>query len=94
VAVLLEADELWVRVFVPDTRLGHIKVGQPVDIHIDTFPKRAFKAKVQSVSQRAEYTPRNVQTPEGRQDQMFAVRLRLEPAPEVKAGMTATVRLE
>lgn len=94
VAVLLESDELWVRVFVPETRLGHIKVGQPVDIHIDTFPKRAFKAKVQSVSQRAEYTPRNVQTPEGRQDQMFAVRLRLEPAPEVKAGMTATVRLE
>jgi HlyD family secretion protein len=94
VAVLLESNELWVRVFVPETRLGDVKVGQPVDIFIDTFPKRAFKSRVQSVSERAEYTPRNVQTPEQREDQVFAVRLRLEPAPELKAGMTATVHFE
>lgn len=94
VAVLLESNELWVRVFVPETRLGEVKVGQPVDITIDTFPKRVFKSKVQSVSERAEYTPRNVQTPEQREDQVFAVRLRLEPAPELKAGMTATVRFQ
>jgi multidrug resistance efflux pump len=94
VAVLLESNELWVRVFVPETRLGDVKVGQPVDIFIDTFPKRAFKSRVQSVSERAEYTPRNVQTPEQREDQVFAVRLRLDPAPELKAGMTATVRFE
>lgn len=94
VAVLLESNELWVRVFVPETRLGEVKVGQPVDLTIDTFPKRVFKSRVQSVSERAEYTPRNVQTPEQREDQVFAVRLRLEPAPELKAGMTATVRFQ
>ena len=94
VAVLLESNELWVRVFVPETRLGEVKVGQPVDISIDTFPRRMFKSRVQSVSERAEYTPRNVQTPEQREDQVFAVRLRLDPAPELKAGMTATVRFQ
>jgi len=94
VAVLLESNELWVRVFVPETRLGEVKVGQPVELTIDTFPKRVFKSRVQSVSERAEYTPRNVQTPEQREDQVFAVRLRLEPAPELKAGMTATVRFQ
>ncbi|HET6462210.1 MAG TPA: efflux RND transporter periplasmic adaptor subunit, partial [Candidatus Krumholzibacteria bacterium] len=60
VAVLLESNELWVRVFVPETRLGEVKVGQPVELSIDTFPKRVFKSRVQSVSERAEYTPRNV----------------------------------
>jgi HlyD family secretion protein len=65
-----------------------------VDIFIDTYPKRAFKSRVQSVSERAEYTPRNVQTPEQREDQVFAVRLRLDRAPELKAGMTATVRFQ
>ncbi|HXS08948.1 MAG TPA: HlyD family efflux transporter periplasmic adaptor subunit [Candidatus Krumholzibacteria bacterium] len=94
VAVLLESNELWVRVFVPETRLGEVRVGQPVDISIDTYPRRVFKSKVQSVSERAEYTPRNVQTPEQREDQVFAVRLRLDPAPELKAGMTATVRFQ
>lgn len=94
VASLLETDELWVRVFVPETRLGRVNVGQPVDVHIDTFPERAFPAHVSSVSQRAEYTPRNVQTAEQREDQVFAVRLLIAPAPELKAGMTATVRFE
>ena len=94
VANLLETDEIWVRVFVPETELGHVKVGQSVDVHIDTFSDRAFPAHVTSVSERAEYTPRNVQTAEQREDQVFAVRLRIDPAPELKAGMTATVRFE
>jgi multidrug resistance efflux pump len=94
VAVLLESNELWVRVFVPETRLGEVRVGQPIDLSIDTFPKKIFKSKVQSISERAEYTPRNVQTPEQREDQVFAVRIRLEPAPELKAGMTAIVRFQ
>lgn len=94
VATLLETDELWVRVFVPETELGHVKVGQAVDVHIDTFPGRAFPAHLTSVSERAEYTPRNVQTAGQREDQVFAVRLRIDPAPELKAGMTAAVRFE
>jgi multidrug resistance efflux pump len=94
VALLLEPDELWVRVFVPETELGRVKVGQKVDVHIDTFADRAFPARVTSVSNRAEYTPRNVQTAQQREDQVFAVRLHIDPAPELKAGMTAIVRLE
>jgi HlyD family secretion protein len=94
VASLLETDELWVRVFVPETELGRVRVGQPVGVRIDTFPDRAFPARVSSVSERAEYTPRNVQTAKQRADQVFAVRLRIEPAPELKAGMTALVRFE
>ncbi|HXV14331.1 MAG TPA: HlyD family efflux transporter periplasmic adaptor subunit, partial [Candidatus Krumholzibacteria bacterium] len=94
IVAILAPDELWVRVFVPETRLGRVRVGQSVDVTIDTFPERAFPARVASVSARAEYTPRNVQTVEQREDQVFAVKLDIEPAPELKAGMTATVRLE
>ncbi|HEX6789770.1 MAG TPA: HlyD family efflux transporter periplasmic adaptor subunit [Candidatus Krumholzibacteria bacterium] len=94
VAQLLETDELWVRVYVPETELGHVTVGQKIGVHIDTFPDRAFPATVSSVSERAEYTPRNVQTAEQRADQVFAVRLHIAPAPELKAGMTAIVRFE
>jgi multidrug resistance efflux pump len=94
IVTILAPDELWVRVFVPETRLGRVRVGQPVDVYIDTFPERAFPARVASVSARAEYTPRNVQTVEQREDQVFAVKLDIEQAPELKAGMTATVRLE
>ncbi len=94
IVAILSPGELWVRVFVPETRLGRVRVGGQVDVFVDTFPERAFAARVASVSARAEYTPRNVQTVEQREDQVFAVRLEIEPAPELKAGMTATVRLE
>jgi multidrug resistance efflux pump len=92
VIAILEPDELWVRVFVPETRLGLVRVGQPANVTIDTFPERSFPARVASVSARAEYTPRNVQTAEQREDQVFAIKLDVDPAPELKAGMTATVR--
>lgn len=94
VAAVLEPNQLWVRLYVPETELGRVKVGEKVDVHIDTFPERSFPARVTSVSERAEYTPRNVQTAKQREDQVFAVRLHIAPAPELKAGMTATVRLE
>jgi HlyD family secretion protein len=94
IAAVLEAGKLWVRVFVPETRLGRIRVGEPVDVYVDTFPDRPFPARVASVSARAEFTPRNVQTVEQREDQVFAVKLFIDPAPELKAGMTATVRFE
>lgn len=94
VVAILEPAELWVRVFVPETRLGLVHVGQQVSFFIDTFPDRTFAAHVASVSARAEYTPRNVQTVEQRDDQVFAVKLDVLPAPELKAGMTATVRFD
>ncbi len=94
VIALLDPGELWVRVFVPETRLGLVRVGQAVAVSIDTFPGREFAAHVISISSRAEYTPRNVQTAEQREDQVFAVKLDVDPAPELKAGMTATVRFD
>lgn len=94
VITILEPEELWVRVFVPETHLGHVRVGQHASVYIDTFPSRAFPARVASVSASAEYTPRNVQTAEQREDKVFAVKLDVAPAPELKAGMTATVRFD
>jgi multidrug resistance efflux pump len=81
VIAILEPNELWVRVFVPETRLGLVRVGQAAHVYIDTFPERSFAAHVASVSARAEYTPRNVQTAEQREDQVFAIKLDVDPAP-------------
>ncbi len=94
VASILEAGDLWVHVYVPETVLGKIRVGQTAQLSIDTFPKRPFEARVIAVRDQAEYTPRNVQTPEQREDRVFAVKLSVGSSPEIKPGMTATVRFE
>jgi multidrug resistance efflux pump len=93
VATILERDQLWVRVFVPEPQLGLVHIGLPVAVQVDTFPHRSFPGRVVEIRQQGEYTPRNIQTPEQRSDQVFGVKVRIDPSPELKAGMAATVRL-
>lgn len=93
VASLLEAGQLWVRVYVPEPQLGLVQAGQAASVFVDSFPGRAFAGRVVEIRDQAEYTPRNVQTLEQRSDQVFGVKVLIDPAPELKAGMAATVRL-
>lgn len=94
VATLLEPNELWVRVYVPETELGRVQVGQAARLRVDSFPQRDFAGRVVEIRHRAEYLPRNVQTFDQRADQVFGVKVAIAPAPELKPGMAAFVRLE
>lgn len=93
VAEILEPRELWVRIYVPETLLGLVRVNMPVHVRVDTFPDVAFPARVASVSSEGEYTPRNVQTRAQRAEQVFGVKVIVDPDPRLKAGMAAEVDL-
>jgi HlyD family secretion protein len=94
VATILEPDQIWVRVYVPEPRLGLVRVGQKAHIRVDTFPGREYPGRIVEIRQRGEYTPRNIQTLEQRMDQVFGVKVTIAPNPDIKPGMAATVRLE
>ena len=93
VARMLEPDQLWVRVYVPEPELGRVRIGQRALLTVDTYAKREFPGKVVEIRTQAEYTPRNVQTLDQRMDQVFGVKVAIDRAPELKPGMSATVRL-
>jgi membrane fusion protein YbhG len=93
VASILEPSQVWVRVYVPEPRLGLVRVGQRAAITVDTFRDREFPGRVVEIRDRAEYTPRNVQTVDQRSDQVFGVKVAVDSAPELKPGMAAMVRL-
>ncbi|MCG3146995.1 MAG: hypothetical protein PCFJNLEI_00431 [Verrucomicrobiae bacterium] len=92
VATLLLPERLWVRVFVPETWLGLIQVGQSVTVRTDSPADREFTGVVEQVNRQAEFTPRNVQTVEDRIRQVFGVKIRL-PAETglLRAGMAVDV---
>jgi HlyD family secretion protein len=93
-ATLLEADQLYVRLYVPETQIGHVRVGETVPVAVDSFPDRTFDGKVEFIAERGEYSPRNLQTADERADQVFAVRVELVAGrDELRAGMAATVRV-
>lgn len=93
VAEILEPRELWVRIYVPETLLGLVRVNMPAKVRVDTFPEVWFPAHIASISAEGEYTPRNVQTRAQRAEQVFGVKVVLDPDPRLKPGMAAEVDL-
>jgi len=92
VATLLLTNHLWVRVFVPEPWLGHIRLGDVAQVRVDSFPGKEFAGAVEQIQRSAEFTPRNVQTTGERVKQVFGVKLRLDNAEgQLRAGMAADV---
>jgi len=90
VATLLLPEHLWVRVYVPETWLGKIKLGEQVRLRVDSFPGKDFPGVVEQINRQAEFTPRNVQTVEDRIKQVFGVKIRLPNDDDhLRAGMAA-----
>jgi HlyD family secretion protein len=95
VATLLEKDQIYVRIYIPETEFGRIKIGQKAELRVDSFPKTVFGGEVEQINQQAEFIPRNVQTREERVHQVFGVKIRIhDPAGKVLAGMSADVKLK
>jgi len=89
-ATLLLTGHLWVRVYVPESWLGLIKLGEHVRVRVDSFPHTDFDGIVEQINRQAEFTPRNVQTVADRIKQVFGVKIRLPSDDDrLRAGMAA-----
>jgi HlyD family secretion protein len=95
VATLLERDQIYVRIYIPETIIGQVHLGQKAEIRVDSFPNQVFQGVVEQINQQAEFLPRNVQTREERVHQVFGVKVRIEDSSHrVLAGMAADVKLQ
>ncbi|HET6644880.1 MAG TPA: HlyD family efflux transporter periplasmic adaptor subunit [Fimbriimonadales bacterium] len=89
---LSDPDNIWIRLYVPEDELSKVHPGDTADLRVDGI-EGTVQAVVESVAARGEFTPANLQSPEERAHQVFAVRLRLaHPDARVKAGMYATAK--
>lgn len=90
----LEAEKT-ITVYVPEERYGEISIGQEAAVRADSFPGTIFTARVIHISDKAEFTPRNVATVEGRKNTVFAIRLEItDPDDRLKAGMPVDVTFQ
>jgi HlyD family secretion protein len=92
---LLEPSQLWIKIYLPETDLARVRLGQPAQVRVDSFPGRGFTGHVGQIASQAEFLPRNVQTREDREHQVFGVKVYVDNSQAVlKSGMAATVRLQ
>ncbi|MBN2290087.1 MAG: HlyD family efflux transporter periplasmic adaptor subunit [Candidatus Glassbacteria bacterium] len=83
-----------IKVYLPASLLGSLKLGQAVSLRADGAPQRQFGGEVVWISPKAEFTPKNVQTAEARAELVYAVKIEV-PNPDgvLKIGMPADVYL-
>jgi HlyD family secretion protein len=94
VLTLALTDPVWVRTYLPESRLGQVKPGVRAEIRTDSYPGKTYDGWVGYISPTAEFTPKNVDTPELRTRLVYQMRVyACNTANELRLGMPATVIL-
>jgi len=95
VVTLQNPDDRWVRIYIPEDRMGAVHLGGEATILSDTYPDKRYPGRIDYISTEAEFTPKNVQTKEERVRLVYAVKVRVtdDPGFELKPGMPVDVEI-
>jgi multidrug resistance efflux pump len=90
ILTLVNLDPVTLVLYIPENCIGEVRIGQTVEVTVDSFPGRVFTGTVATIGTKAEFTPRNVQTREERVNLVFAVKVVIpNPDRALKPGMPA-----
>jgi HlyD family secretion protein len=85
---------VWVRSYAPESMLGKLKPGMEAEVSTDSYPGKSYKGWIGYISPTAEFTPKNVETPELRTRLVYQLRVYVcNPKDELRLGMPATVTI-
>jgi len=95
VLTVTNLDDRWVRIYIPETRIGAVHLGEGATITADTYKGRVYQGAVSFIASEAEFTPKNVQTKDERVKLVYAVKVRItsDSTYDLKPGIPADVQL-
>lgn len=94
VLTLAFINPVWARAYLPEPALGQVALGAKAFIHTDSYPDKVYEGWVGYISPSAEFTPKNVQTPELRTRLVYSVKIyACNPQGELRLGMPVTVTI-
>ncbi len=84
----------WLRGYVNETQLGLVKLDQKVKVSTDSFPGKTYWGRVSFIASEAEFTPKQIQTPEERVKLVYRIKVDLpNPQSELKLNMPADAEI-
>lgn len=84
---------VWIRAYVDELNLHRAISGATVQIFTDSRPEKPYSGKIGFVATSAEFTPKNVETPELRTDLVYRLRIIvIDPDDALRQGMPVTLR--
>jgi HlyD family secretion protein len=94
VVTIANIDDLWMNIYIPETKTGLVKLGQNVRVTVDSFPGESFKGKITFVSAESEFTPKTIVTQEERIKLVYRTKVSLENTQQrLKPGMPADAEI-
>ena len=88
---VVNLDRLYLKAYVPENQIGRVRLGLQAQVYVDAYPGQPFDATVRYISSTAEFTPKEVQTPDERVKLVYAAKLYLDknPGHRLTPGMPA-----
>jgi len=97
VVTLTDLEHVWLRAYVAETDLGRVHYGQEAVIRTDTYPGKSYRGRISFIADKAEFTPKSVQTFKERVTLVYRIKIDVDnPNHALKPGMPAdaTIALE
>jgi HlyD family secretion protein len=89
-----DIDHPWLRGYISERDLGRVKLGDRARVTTDSFPGKVYSGRVSFIASEAEFTPKQIQTPEERVKLVYRVKIDVEnPAHELKSNMPADAEI-
>lgn len=92
---IADLEEMTLRVYISETQLPNIKIGQQVNIKIDSGEEmKDYQGTISWISASAEFTPKIIQTKEERVNLVYAVKVTVKNDGSLKIGMPAEMWID
>jgi HlyD family secretion protein len=89
-----DIDHPWLRGYVNETDLGKVKLGSAARVTTDSYPGKVYEGRVTFISSQAEFTPKQIQTPQERVKLVYRIKIQIEnPKHELKSNMPADAEI-
>jgi HlyD family secretion protein len=87
---IIDLSQIWLTVYLPERLLGRVRFGDACRVRVDAYPKKDFHGTLTFIADKAEFTPKDIQTKEERINQVYRMKIAL-PNPDriLKPGMPA-----
>ena len=87
---IADISEMTLRVFVSETQLPQLKIGQQVSVKIDGIEEmKSYSGTISWIASQAEFTPKIIQTKEERVNLVYAAKVKVKNDGSLKIGMPA-----
>jgi HlyD family secretion protein len=89
-----ELDRPWLRAYIGEQDLGRVKLGDKVRVTTDSYPGKVYWGRISFIASEAEFTPKQIQTPEERVRLVYRIKIEVEnPEHQLKLNMPAEAEI-